>query len=213
MPYGKLEPIETDSGEKIPGFPVLIEASAAGRKTAVLRLPTSQEILTYMSAYKQIYRDLGRRQGEAEDTPTPEADLKLFEAIRLDKGLEFDADEAQYALNLIMRHKVDSCERDGQTFIIKLKTIFGPTAHVVNIPFQKDLAEYKRNVYKSRDLPHGMEERRFPPDVPCKLYDKVVASSTGYVDGTDVPPNHKRSVVMELVNTLASLDPSMDPNS
>lgn len=211
--YGLLESIETSDGQKVPGFPVLIEASESGPKAAVLRLPKPEEILSYLAAQKSVYRDLGRRQGEGEDLQTPDADQKFFRAIRLDKGPDFDDAEAQYALTQILRHKVDSCERDGQAYVITLKTIFGATVHTVKIPFQKDLAEYKRNVYKSRDLPHGIEERRFPPDVPCKLYDKIVSDTKGYAEGAEVPPHHKRSVIVELVSTLASLDPSLDPNS
>lgn len=217
--YGELPVIETTTpGETIRGFPVRI---LSPEKTAVLRLPTSAELLVYMAAQRSIYRDLGRQMGEGEEVPTPKADLALFKAIRIDTGdSEFDEAEALYAIGLITKHKVTSCERDGQAYVVKVATMFGETAHTVSIPFQKDLAEYRRNVYRARDMPNGIEERRFPPDVPVKLYDKIVQDAAGYLDTIkgnaesflSVPPHHKRTVVQSVLSALALLDPGLDPN-
>src|SRR5690242_3575832 len=138
--YGELPQIETAGGEKIAGFPVSILNPP---KTAVLRLPASSELLTYLAAQRALYRDLGRQTGEGEEVPTPKADLALFKALRLDKGEEFDADEALYAIGLITKHRVTSCEREGQSYRVTLNTMFGETQHVVSIPFQRDLAEYR----------------------------------------------------------------------
>lgn len=212
MPYGTLPPVKlANSDESIPGFPVVIPNPP---KQAVLRLPTDAELLDYLSAQKSIYRDLGRRQSESEDVPTPIADLKLFRAIRIDNGEDdWDDAEAKYAIDTITRHRVSSCERDGDTYVVTLGTLFGECRHVVSIPFQKDMAEYRRGMFKSRDLPHGIEERRFPPEVPVKLYDKISRNVEGYADGYGVPPHHKRTVVNEVMLALSLLDPSLDPNS
>jgi hypothetical protein len=95
--------------------------------------------------------------------------------------------------------------------------VFGETQHVVNIPFEKDLAIYRRNVFKAIDLPHGVEERRYPPEAAERLYDATVVSISGYVDSTkptDVPPHHKSSVVLEVVSAIGDLDPELpDPNA
>ena len=209
--YGELPELTTADGKQINALPVRI---LNPEKLAVLRLPTPDELLAYLSAQRSLYRDLGRRKGRSEDVPTPKADQTLFTAIRLDRtsGEDFDDAEALYAISLITRHRIDSCERVGQTYIITLSTLFGPTTHTLSIPTEKDAMDYRRAVYVATDLPHGVEERRFPPEVPCRLYDKVVVSSTGYAPDTPVPPHHKRAVVAELMSTLAGLDPSMDPN-
>jgi hypothetical protein len=54
---------------------------------------------------------------------------------------------------------------------------------------------------------------KFPPEAAMKLYDKCLVSNTDYLPGTEVPPHHKRSVVLELLTAIAQLDPSIDPNS
>lgn len=225
--YGELPVVETSTGDKVPALVVTIQNPS---KFCLLRLPTSAEILTHASSLRSLYRDLGRRRGESQDIPNPEADRKLFESVRLDKsGAEFDEAEVGYALGILTRHRSDGYERDGENFRITLTTLWGKTVHLCRVPFQKEMAQYQRNVYKPRDLPHGVEERRFPPEVPCELYDAVVISINGYCEPvaagegkevTDlarakalVPPHHKRSVAGELASALIDLDPSLDPNS
>lgn len=217
--YGDLPPIQlTGSSETINGFPVLIESTPTGPKTAVLRLPTTDELLDYLRVQKSRYKDLGRRKSESEEIPNPKADQKLFRSIRLDSGPEFDDAEAARAIGLITRHRVTDCTRDGDSYIITVSTPFGSTTHTVRMPYESERAEYFRSFLKETDLPHGITERRFPPDVPVKLYDKIVLTADGYQSVFDspakvVPPHHKRSVINELFSTLAALDPDLDPNS
>ena len=157
--YGELPEIQTSAGDAIHGFPVQILRPA---KTAVLRLPTNQEMIDYLNQQKTLYRDLGRRKGQSESVPNPKSDLDLFNRIRIDKGPEFDEAEAARAIGLLTRQRVTKCEREGEAYRIKLLTVFGETEHVINIPFEKELAVYRRNVFKAIDLPHGVEERRYP---------------------------------------------------
>jgi hypothetical protein len=149
--------------------------------------------------------------------PNPKSDLDLFNRIRIDKGPEFDEAEAARAIGLLTRQRVTKCEREGEAYRIKLLTVFGETEHVINIPFEKELAVYRRNVFKAIDLPHGVEERRYPPEAAERLYDAAVVSVSGYVDSItkeNVPPHHKSTVVLELVSAIGDLDPELpDPNN
>jgi len=215
--YGELQDIESKDGQKIQGFPVRIPRPL---KLAVLRLPTNDEMIEYLSKQRSIYRDLGGRKGEGESVPNPQSDLDLFGKIRIDKvadeSQKFDAAEAAKALRQITMQKIESCAPEGDGYRITLKTIFGVTVHLIKIPFEKDLAFYRQSVYKSRDLPHNIEERRFPPEAPVRLYDSAIESVEGYTpDFTSktVPPHHKAAVIFELVNAINDLDPSLDPNS
>jgi hypothetical protein len=213
--YGELPEIQTSNpGEPIHGFPVQILRPA---KTAVLRLPSNQEMRDYLNQQKTLYRDLGRRKGQSESVPNPKSDLDLFNRLRIDKGAEFDEAEAARAIGLLSRQRVTKCEREGEAYRITLATVFGETQHVINIPFEKDLVVYRRNVFKAIDLPHGVEERRYPPEAAERLYDSAIVSIAGYVDSIkppDVPPHHKSTVALELVSAIGDLDPDLpDPNA
>jgi hypothetical protein len=211
--YGELPELQTALGETIHGFPVQILRPP---KTAVLRLPSNQEMADYLNQQKTLYRDLGRRKGQSEAVPNPKSDLDLFNRVRIDKGADFDEAEAAKAIGLLTRQRVTKCEREGETYRITLLTAFGETVHVVSIPFEKDLAVYRRNVFKAIDLPHGVEERRYPPEAAARLYDAAVVSISGYIDTIEpatVPPHHKSTVVLELVSAIGDLDPELpDPN-
>ena len=205
---------QTQTQTQTPGFPVLVQNSPTGPKTCVLRLPDTAEMLTYMGALKSRVRLLGNRKSKGDDIPNPSAVLKLFKAIRIDRVTEqndFDADEAQYAIDLLTTHKLKSCERTGQSYVLVLATLFGDCTHTVRIPYQKERADYERYCCDVTTQPHGVQELRYPPEVACRLYDAIATSSEGYNTGVDVPPIHKRTVVIEVVNQLSALDPALDP--
>ncbi len=186
-------------------------------KAARVRLPTSDEMLGRLAAQKSIRRTIGRRKSQTQFIPNPQADLALFNQIRLDKdGPEFDEFEASNAVSKLTFCEVTDCERVGEEYRITLKTPFGDAIHTMRIPTQRDVTLYRRTVVSATDLPHGQEEIRYRTEPAIDLYDSVVAKAEGYIDGlkmTDVPPHHKSAVVVELVQAIDDLDPQIDPNS
>jgi hypothetical protein len=212
LKYGELPEI-TLNGETVRGLMIKIRNPA---KSAIVRLPTNDELIEYLSKQREMYRDLGRRKGESQSVPKPKEDLALFAKIRIDKGPGFDEFEAGNAISKICSRRVLDCAVEGESYRITLETPFGETVHVMNEPSLRDLSLYRKNVYRAIELAHGQEERRFPPEVPVALYDSCIHSIDGYTDGytpADVPPNHKSAVAVELVQQINELDPLFDPNS
>jgi len=232
--YGELTPIETTEGAKVPGIPIVIQNP---RKLAVLRLPTAEEITAYTGSIRQVIQRMGRRQSEDRDVPNADAERKFFEVIRLDKsGDEFDSAEMRYAVDIVLRQNVTGCERDGDAYIVKVATVWGVTVHKCRVPTTLELQTYRESVIKSRELPHNVEERRFPPEVPVRFYDAIITAVDGYapqfnvpvgsVNGNrhvlesaelkaflpQIPPHHKRVVAGEVSSALYDLDPQIDPN-
>lgn len=186
-------------------------------KTAMVRLPTSQEMLDRLAQQKSIRRTIGRRKSQTEFVPNPKADLDLFNQIRLDKGgAEFDEFEAGNAVSKLTYCEVTDCQRAGDEYQVTLKTPFGTTVHTVKIPTQRDITVYRRTVVSSTDLPHGQEELRYRIEPAVDLYDSVAGKIEGYAESfkpADVPPHHKSAVTVELVQAINDLDPALDPNS
>jgi hypothetical protein len=181
---------------------------------------------------------VGRRQTEEQTIPNPEAARKLFEAIRLDKsGDEFDEAEMRHAVDVVLRHNVVGCEREGDQYVVKVATLWGVTAHTCRIPTTRELQAYREAVIKTRDLPHSMQEHRYPPEVPARLYDAIIMAVEGYapqfnvptgtvngnrhvLEGAElkailpqIPSHHKRSVAGEVSSALYDLDPQLDPST
>jgi hypothetical protein len=233
--YGELTPIKTTQGSEVCAIPIVIQNP---QKVAALRLPTAEEITAYTGSIRQIIHRLGRRQSEDRDVPNTEAERKFFEAIRLDKtGDEFDEAEVRHAIDIVLRHNVVACDRAGDQYVIKVATLWGITAHTCRIPTTRELQAYREGVIKSRELPHSVEERRFPPEAPVQFYNAITVAVEGYapqfnvpvgtvngnrhvLEGSElkallpqIPPHHKRSVAGEVSSALYDLDPQLDPSA
>lgn len=228
--YGILPELKTTTGQMVNGYPIVIHNP---EKVAVVRLPTSDELIAYLSSQRTIITDLGSGKTRSESALTPSANSRLFRAIRLDKeGPEFDDAEMQKALGLITLHCLISCDRVGQTYVVKISTLFDdkdadtgeniPITHTVSIPFEKDVAEYRRGALVETSLRDNKTEQRFPVESAITLYNKIVQRIDGYylppdapllVDKGTVPPHHKKTVVNAVMSAFLDLNPSLDPNS
>ena len=189
MLYGELKPIKTNQGTEVPAFPVFIQNPA---KFCCLRIPNSEEILAYTGTIRELLTSGGgRRSTEEKILPNPEAERKLFEAIRLDPtGDEFDSAEMLHAIENIMRQRPLSCEREGVTSMwSKWVRPWGTPSIPATFPApQGRLHAYRDGIFRARTLPHGIEERQAsPPSVPVELYDAIIASVDGYAPQFNVP--------------------------
>ena len=179
-------------------------------KTAILRLPTSEEMMRRLAQQKTIRTSLGRRQSKSDVVANPKADVELFAAIRVDKdGAAFDEHEARRAILEITYCEVTSCERDGENLRLVLKTPFCETVHVMRDPTEKDRAGYQP--FTVTDLPHNREELRWQPESSVKFYDALAVSADGYRG--DIPAHHKLAIASEVAAAIADEDPPFDPNA
>jgi hypothetical protein len=212
MLYGEL-PVVTIDGQELRGVTVRV---ANPPKTAVLGLPTNQQMMERLDQQKSIRRTIGRRKSQTEFVPNLKADLDLFGKIRQDKGADFDEYEASNAIGKLSYCEVTDCQRVGDEYRVTIKTPFGETAHTLRIPTQRDITLYRRTVVSATDLPHGQEELRYRIEPAVTLYDAVSAKIEGYAASfkpADTPPHHKSAAVVELISAIDDLDPDLDPNS
>lgn len=213
MLYGDLPEVKLENGDTVRGITVRVPNPP---KSAVLRLPTATEITERLSKDKFIRRNSGRKPSQAEFVPSPTADLDLFRKIRLDAGPDFDEYEATNSIAKLTRAEAVDCVRDGDDYVITLRTFFGETVHTMASPWQRDLAFYRKTAIKSRPLPHGEEELRHTVEAPAALYDAASKKFEGYADSfklADIPPHHKSNVVAELVAAIDEQDVEINPNS
>jgi hypothetical protein len=207
--YGDLPNVQLAEGKEAPGVTFRVNNPP---KTAVLRLPTAEEIYQWLRSKKFIRRSLGRRKSQTERVPNHAADLALFKSIRIDSGEPFDEYEASNAIAKITRADVTNCEPNGDGFKITVTTNFGETVHYLGYPTAKILNDYRRGALTGVDLPHGQEELVPHAEVGVALYDSVILKTEGYASGVQPPPHHKSAAAPELVQAIDDLDPEFSPN-
>jgi hypothetical protein len=172
-------------------------------KEAVVRMPTADEWLERMRTQKSIRKDLGCRRTRNDISRNPKADSELFKKIQV-SGDEMDEYEAERFIGILQSASVITAEREGDGYAITLKWRYfgqmeGETVHHLRIPTLREMAEYRRGVVSVVDLPYGQQELRYHITAAVELYDKLVKSTEGYSDGTEIPPVHKAPVITELI--------------
>jgi len=207
MLYGELQRVTLGESE-FNGFRFTVKNPP---KTAILRLPSSIEMIARIDGQKSIRSSIGRRKSSTETIPNPKADIAFFEALRI-AGDDFDEFEARNAIGKLTDVDVLDCQREGDQYRITLKTPFCDVAHWVKIPTDKDIYFYRRSVVAPTELPHGKEELRYRASAGIELYDSVFAKAEGYADQAAIPAHHKFAVAGEL-SQQCSYDSEFDPNS
>jgi len=192
--YGEL-PEVTVNGDKVRGVTVRVPNPP---KQAVLRLPTSAEMLEYV-------RSIGRVTRRKTAEPDLKPDQVLFAKLRLDDGPEFDEYEASRAVGGIVDQNIIDTQRANGRYLVTLGTPFGEVVHTVDIPTQKAVVQYRRAISKSTARIDVMEHA-------VALFDGITRGAEGYADGVEVPLNHKSAVVQAALAALDDLDPVIDPN-
>ena len=174
---------------------------SGSRKTCTVRFPTDQEWCERSRRQRSIRRFLGRGKSEAENLDSSQADLDLFDRIRVDDGADtFDGPEAALVLAKLERTSVEACEREGDNFRLALKVPGALTEHLVRIPTRKEMDVHEAASVKVTGQRRAQEIRGFL-EPSGALYDSILKENSGY-EGP-VPIVHKVSIVSEVLSAVA----------
>src|SRR5215471_15209232 len=109
-----------------------------GTKAQVtMRWPTDQEWSDRKRAVRFITTQLGRGRSETESIPSPEADLKIYEAIKLNGAPPISGDEAGRLLDGLGRCEVRNVEMEGNGATVTMSVPGGEVKHRVRVPTAK----------------------------------------------------------------------------
>jgi len=187
---------------------VLNARTEEGNKTQVtVRWPSDQEWSDRKKAIRFITTQLGRGRSETEPVPSPETDLRIYEAIKLNGAPALSGDEAGRLLDRLGRCEVRNVEMEGNGAMVTLAVLGGEVKHTVKVPTAKQSRMMREAAAKLRQLPHNRVEARISLDPPAKLWEECGGKSGDYINGI-IPAPHKdvaiRAVIEELDNELAS---------
>lgn len=174
--------------------------TAEGTKHVKVRFPTDEEIERRQRLRKVFIKDLGRGQSETS-IPSDESDLQLFQAIRLE-GDDLDAHEASLVIQQLTMAEAFDAQREGNAFRVSLRVPGTETEHLLKIPTQRQIMEFRRNSTRVINLPFGRKEIRINFGPARELYDSLNQERTGYADGSTIPLAHKVSAVQAAIQAL-----------
>lgn len=180
-------------------------------KSVTVRFPTDAEILERQRKIKILSRSLGGGRGSMDDVQgTEAASAALMEDIYLD-GDKCDPAESAYFIARLFRADIDSCERIGDAFDIRMTVLGGAqTRHVLKVPTVKQSNDYADGAFAAINRAAGVREIRVNPEKDSDLYNKLEDSKgrEGYEStGPDaVPLCHKSAVISRLHVALSEED-------
>jgi hypothetical protein len=181
--------------------PFVVPILSGGEKRCEVRFPSDDEWAAWARSQRTVRNFLGRGKSQSRDLNMEEANVALFEKIRLDKdGPEFDEAEAGMVIGRIERCTITSIERDGNNYVIEMKVPGARVTHVLRMPTAKEMADHDRASVSVVAARRSVETRAFL-EPGGELYDKLHVSHEGYAGA--VPLNHKSATVSEIVAQLA----------
>jgi hypothetical protein len=173
----------------------------------VMRWPNDQEWGERKRAAKLVTTQLGRGRSETQGVSSPETDLKIFDACKLNGAPKLEGDEATRLLDVLARCEVRDVEIEGPSATVTMQILGGEVKHMLRVPTAKQARLMREAATKIRQMPHNRIEVRMSLDAPAKLWEECGGKSDDYKDGI-IPALHKdvaiRAVIEELDNELAS---------
>jgi len=172
--------------------------SAQGSKTVKVRFPTDEEWIERQRRRKVIIKYLGRGVSETTVPNSEETDAALVAKLRLDEdGPEVDPFEASRIVEQLSQAEVDETIREAGGFRVLLRVPGGTTVHVLGMPSERDVIQFRRAFARILDLPHNRQEISTNLRAAGELYQKLCQQTEGYADG--VPIVHQAVAVNAVI--------------
>jgi len=174
--------------------------SPDGDKTVLVRFPTDEEWIERQKSRRTIIRQLGRGMTETDVRGGEEADAALLASIRVGEGPELDPYEAARVIDRIGQADVEDVRREANSYRVALRVPGGETVHLLKMPTQRQIMEYRRSFVRLVDLPYGHQELRINMAAAGALYDELAEAAEGYAGA--VPIVHKVPVLQAVIQEL-----------
>lgn len=169
-----------------------------GDKAIKMRFPSDEQMERRQRGRKIFIKDLGRGATEADGVPNHDLDAQIVAELKID-GDDLDPYESTYALDTLTEADATDAQREGSAFRIFMKVPGAQTEHVLSIPTQKQLMEYRRLKNRVISLPFGRKELRLNLNIPGDLYKELCSERKGYVEKSSIPLSHRICAVEALV--------------
>ena len=173
--------------------------TSAGTANIVVRWPTDEEWIAHNKRKRIVQTNIGRGvHTSVQDTG--EADLKLYESIKLDGAPPLNTDEATYIIELIARCEVTSLEVGAEEAAVQLTLVKGAEAkHAMRIPTIGEMRRLQR-LATVMVLPYSRFQIRPNLEAAAALWDQCGGRAEGYAG--PVPNIHKDAAIRAVIQAL-----------
>jgi hypothetical protein len=188
---------------------LVIRIVSGGVKECLVRFPTDKEWCDRTRRQKVVRQQITGGKFRTDILNAEKSDAELLAKIRKDDGPAFTESEASKVISRIESCEIIDSVRDGDGFLITIKSLGQETKHRVRIPTEDESRKFSRtatNPVSSR----RMEETTVSLEPSGEMYDKICLGSEGYENG-DVPITHKDVIVVETLYQVRKLEDELDP--
>jgi hypothetical protein len=171
-------------------------------KTVRVRFPSDDQWAERQRRRKVIVKSLGRGMSETMVPNAEDLDAALLAKIRIEEesAAEVDPFEAVRCVEQLAQAEVDDVVQTGDAFRVTTRVLGGTTVHLLRMPSQKDVFEYRRSFLRVLELPFNKQEVTVNLRAAGELYKKLIQATEGYAG--DVPLIHQAVAVKAAVDAL-----------
>lgn len=174
--------------------------TATGKTQLAIRWPADDEWGERARMRKILIKRSGRGASETSIEPNTDADLKLYDAIKLNGAPQLTGAEASRVLDAIALCDVRNVTLYAEDATVELGVPGGEVEHRLKLPSAEQVLALRKKASKVRDLPYNTQELRILLEPGAKLYDACQGDSEDYPSG--VPSLHKDTAVRAVIDAL-----------
>jgi hypothetical protein len=173
--------------------------TSAGKADITLRWPSDEEWAAQRKRRHVIQTQLGRGTALTE-IDRAEADLKLYETVKMDGAPPLTASEATYIIERVEQCDVRGLELGADEAVLDLEIYNGnKVKHTVGIPTMDQMRNFQRTT-KVYTLQYNRVEMRASIDASARLWDECQGRAEGYAG--PVPNIHKDVAIRAVIQAI-----------
>lgn len=180
-------------------------------KTVEVRWPTDAEWITRQRARKVVVKQLGQGKTDTKQVPSTDADLALYNQIRMPQSPDIDEYEAEFLINILAMVTVLDVMRSGNEYTVSIAVPGGERTYTLAIPSIRQAKFYEDARIKIHPARYATQVFEVRLEPAAELFDKLFVHPPVSVNSqpsapsesaSQVPIIHKASVVDALIEDI-----------
>jgi hypothetical protein len=169
------------------------------KSNIVIRWPTDAEWAERFRRRKILIKRLGRGVNESS-IESGEADLKLYDQIKLNGAPPLTVQEASFLIDRLTTCEVLGVEVEGEEATVTMNVLAGRVCHRMKLPTVDQVMTLRRQAVRMFDLPYNVQEIRIILEPGARLWDACSGQGWDYTGG--IPALHKDTAIRAVIDFM-----------